>query len=285
MINLTKRFFTAKIIDFTIEFSVISFILNLLNLKISLLIEILLTFAFALVLFMIDHLFSKFSKVKTIGEAILGIKKCEGFSFKKISTHVAKDSSSIGEKITYGIIALFFAASPLISDFLIDRFGNTVTGLNYSNLKWKPFTHPEDAWKIEFPTKPKTQEKKIKLPDSNHLHLSEIVAEHDLLSYSIASAKLPDNLLKWSPNLILKGSIKILANNIKNVDYETDKIFKYQTHPTLPYTFAIDKKLIYGRLILIEDTLYKLEVECPIQEKDNQQEKLQKFFNSFDPQY
>ena len=283
MQNLTKRFFTAKLIDFSIEFSVISFILNLLNLKLSLSLELLLTFGGACVLFAIDHFFSKFSKVKTIGEAILGIKKLENFSFKKVSCHVIKDSTSLAEKITYGVIALFFASSPLISDILIDRFGNTVTGLSYSNLKWKPYHHPEDSWKIEFPTKPKTQAKKIKLPDSNHLHLSEIIAEHDLLSYSIAAAKLPDNLLKWSPNLILKGSIKILANNIKNVRSETDKIFKYQNYPTLPYTFQVDEKLIYGRLILIEDTLYKLEVECPLQEKDTQQEKLDKFFNSFIP--
>ncbi len=231
----------------------------------------------------ITALLFKFYQAPSLGEVVLGIQKNQNIRFKTLFHQIEPASYPLAQKILNAVVLAVFISAPFYTGEVFDHYSNQVTGLVSSNLKWKPFYHPEGEWKIEFPTKPAQQEKTIDLPDSKKLTLSETVSEQELLSFSIASAKLPSNLLKWSPNLILKGAMKILSSNLTSVQTSTDKIFQYRQAPTLPYTLVVEDKLIYGRLLLINDTLYKLEVECPASEKGKHQEKLEKFFNSFVP--
>lgn len=284
MFSFRVKYALAKVIDFVTSASIITFIYSLLDQDLGIEIEILTILGFTFIPLLLNYLLFKFFGIQTLGEAIVGIKKIKGFKLSKIDEKIEKDSFlKPANRITYFITAIFLVAAPFCSDLFMDKFSNDVTGLTVSKLKWKPYQHPENEWKIEFPVKPDMKEKTLNLPNSTELKLSEITAQHNQLSYSIASASLPDDLMKWSPNLILKGSFKILASNIKGATTSTDKIFKYKSAPTLPYTFEQGNKFVYGRLILIKDTLYKLEVECPKSEKDLHKEKLDKFFNSFHP--
>jgi hypothetical protein len=284
MLSPLKRLIIAKIIDFAIEFSIIYFIFSLLNFHFPLWLDALILCTATSVVFTIDHLFSKYTGVCTIGESIVRVQKNKNFSFRQAVHHLSLVDKSLPERFVYSLIALFFLITPpVLSDYFIDGMSNSVTGLSTSHLKWKPYLDKEEEWKIEFPTKPKMQEKTLKLPNSDHLKLSELIAEHDELSYSIASAKLPDNLLKWSPNLILKGAVKIVSHNSPDTTSKTEPIISFKDYPTLPYSLKSKDKLIMGRLLLIEDTLYKLEVEALGEKAEIAADKVQKFFHSFSP--
>jgi hypothetical protein len=284
MNHLSLKFIFAKAIDLITSVSTIAVFYLLVGSQLELISQLFTIGIFSIIPLILNSLLFKFFNVQTLGEAIMKVKKTRSFRFYRFHRSLeADDSLPFIQRISYMMLSLFLVTAPLLTDQVIDQYSTNVTGLKTSNLKWKPFKHPEDDWKIEFPTKPSTQEKVISLPNSSELTLSEITSKQEKLSFSIASATLPENLLKWSPNLILKASIKILANNLEKVESSTDKIFKYKNFPTLPYTLTQGEKVIFGRLILIEDTLYKLEVECPKAEKELHQEKLNKFFNSFSP--
>jgi hypothetical protein len=278
------KYALAKLIDLATSFSIIRFFYTYVDQQLPFSIECLILGGLTLIPLTINYLLFKFSQLPSLGESILGIKKKESFKWFRLDPSMIEPSGlSYFHRGFYTILGLFFMIAPLSVETFIYPYSNDVTGLNTSKLKWKPFKHESGEWKIEFPTTPCAQETTLNLPDDSELKLSEITAQHKTISYSIASATLPEDLLKWSPNLILKGSLKILANNLENGKSTTDKIFKYRNFPTLPYTFQQGETFIHGRLLLIEDTLYKIEVECPHHEKDQHQEKLDKFFNSFIP--
>ena len=285
MKTLKLKYLFAKLIDFVTSASIITFIYNLLDQELNLEIEILIVFGVTFIPMIMNFLLFKFFGISSLGETILGIKKKKDFKIKNMSQGIEKETSIPKfNRIINTLIALIFTISPFFSDAFITQYGDDVSGLNRSNLIWKSYKHPEDEWKIEFPTKPVLQEKDLQLPNQETITLNEVVSEQETLSYSISSATLPDNLLKWSPNLILKGSIKILdKNHTDNSKSTTNKIFKYKNFASLPYFYIQKDNYIFGRLILANSTLYKLEVECPIGEKDLHNEKVNKFFNSFNP--
>ncbi len=273
----------SKMIDGMISLSTTKFVFNLISIDTSDLIGISIYLIASFGIFIINDLLTTHLAGHTLGEGLLQIEKSKKWCwpFSKKSFQPAK--IQFLHQLLYSFSALILILAPIFQDSLIDEFGNQVTGLTKSNLKWTPYKHPDHEWKIEFPSTPSSKEKNIDLPDSNQLKLKETIAQEEDLFYSIATTSLPADITKWGSNLVLKGSMKILANNLNGAKTSTNKIFQYQNHPTLPYTITVEDKVIYGRLILIEDTLYKLEVECPLKEAEMHQHKLDKFFNSFVP--
>ena len=279
MKTIRLKYLLSKIIDFVTSASIITFIYNLLDQELNLEFEIFTVIGITFIPMIMNFLLFKFFGISSLGETIIGIKKKKEFKIKNINQGIEKETSIPKlNRIANALIALIFIISPFFSDAFITNYGDDVSGLNRSNLVWKYYKHPENEWKIEFPTKPILQEKDLQLPNQETITLNELISEQETLSYSISSATLPENLLKWSPNLILKSSIKILdKNHTDNCKSTTSKIFKYKNFATLPYFYIKNECYIFGRLILANSTLYKLEVECPINEKVN------KFFNSFNP--
>lgn len=284
MSKLSLKIMAAQLIDLIVSAGFVKFIFSIFDIDCGLHAEIILLITSTITLFLTNNILSGALFKKTLGETIFGLERIKKWQLSLSLSSFKEAQTSIFKKIFNSILSLLIISAPMFTDQFIDQFGTSVTGITNSNLKWKPYEHPEELWKIEFPTKPLAEEKNIHLPDSQKITISEIVAKEESLAYSVSTTKLPSSITKWSPNLVLKGCFKVVEKNTPKAESTTEKIFKYKNnHPTLPYSLTEGDQFVSGRLILIGDTLYKLEVKIPTVEKEHHKEKLTKFFNSFSP--
>jgi hypothetical protein len=150
---------------------------------------------------------------------------------------------------------------------------------------WKTFSIPALGSKVSFPGTPDAVEKTLKLPKgAKPLKYTEFVYIDPISSgsFSVGHAKLPKSILKWSSSLVLKGSLDLIKDNEKGAKLIKKEICKIGKIPCLNYTMEKDGKIFTGRLLLVEDTLYKINsthVEENAIELDNS---IQYFLDSFE---
>ena len=71
---------------------------------------------------------------------------------------------------------------------------------------------------------------------------------------------------KWGlagENTILKVSLDLIMKNTKNAELVERKMIDYQGHKAIDYTLISEGKEISGRLLIHQNVLYKLNIECP----------------------
>lgn len=151
---------------------------------------------------------------------------------------------------------------------------------------WVTFVHPEGLYNIDFPKDPEVISSKLPIPrskDSLPLYEAKYITESEV-EYSLSYTTLPKKWLRFSPGLVLKGALKVICSNTPGA-----KIFKksaqtYKAQPALEFVFKKNgEKESLGRLVLVDDVLYKLEVSYPLEKKEEIQEHLNLFLQSFDP--
>jgi len=127
---------------------------------------------------------------------------------------------------------------------------------------WKAFSIPNLGSKVSFPGTPETKEKSLKLPKgAKPLKYTEFAYTDPVSSgsFSVGHTKLPKSILKWSSSLVLKGSLDIIKDNEKGAKLIKKEICKIGKIPCLNYTMEKGGKIFTGRLLLVEDTLYKID--------------------------
>jgi hypothetical protein len=283
MLVSIQRYLSAKAIDLLVSVSIVKFLSDALSLEMNSIKAIFFLFlGFTAIYLLIEMISSKLFK-KTLGEGIFSLERTIPELVSTRSTLIYKPRIARYKRWISLILIASFSVLPFYTDQIVDRFGNSVTGFSASNLSWIPYSPADQDWSIEFPTKPSFQEKNLKVPGRDKLKLSEIISEEELLSYSVLSTKIPENLLRWGPNLVMKGALKIFADNMASSKTLYKKAAKYKNHPCLQYGIQQGNDMVVGRLVMIEDTLYKLEVNLPRDAVETEQEKLDKFFSSFVP--
>ena len=198
-----------------------------------------------------------------------------------------------GKKITAMAIALGVISSPLLMeefrDYMFDTgrplFKNMVMDGDIATLtdvKWKSFKDPQGGFTIEFPERPKKEEAELAVPNSS-LPLTEVKCNPATdIHYSVMYTTLPSKWLCYSPSLVLKGSLKYISKHMKTRIIEKS-VKKFKRLPALDYIFFDGKIETAGKLILVGNTLYKVEVKYPYGERTQIQGSLDKFLSSFDP--
>lgn len=154
-----------------------------------------------------------------------------------------------------------------------------------SKIKWVKFKSPEGTFDISFPKKPVTETKQLPIPDSDKtLPITEHTCKHDEdTHFSISYTTLPNSWLKWSSGLVLKGSLKVITKDLGGTKVVYKKNSKFKKHPSLHYTFQKGEKETAGILILIDSTLYKIDMSYTPEKKQEMREYLQTFLESFNP--
>ncbi|MCF7806564.1 MAG: hypothetical protein K9M07_07370 [Simkaniaceae bacterium] len=153
-------------------------------------------------------------------------------------------------------------------------------------LNWVTYKHPEQSWKAAFPNNPEERDFTLNLPkgEQKQLGLKELVfTDHDgAVEYTISSIEIPHNLMSWGHKLILRGSLKIITDNVPGAKVISKKNFRYRNNPSLHYTLEDRDSERMGRLILIGNTIYKIEISYPKEMKYDLEQELFKFINSFE---
>ncbi|MCH9613739.1 MAG: hypothetical protein SP1CHLAM54_07480 [Chlamydiia bacterium] len=209
---------------------------------------------------------------------------------KELDVYIA---NRLGKKFVASAIALGIVSSPFLMeefrDYIFDSgrplFKDMVIDGDLASLtdvKWKGFKDPKGGFTIEFPEKPKEDNSELAVPNSS-LPLTEVKCSPNKdIHYSVMYTTLPSKWLRYSPSLVLKGSLKYISKHMKTRIVEKS-VKKFKNRPALDYVFFDGKLEIAGKLILIGDTLYKVEVKYPYAERANIKESLDKFLSSFNP--
>lgn len=153
------------------------------------------------------------------------------------------------------------------------------------HLKWISHKDVNGAYSIEFPGKPVVVEKKMPIPKTkDFLSISTVAYEHEGIEYNLTYTVLPKSWLKWSSGLLLKGAVKLVAAHISHGKILKTSSQKYKQHPSIEFIFMKNNSYeSSGRLVLIEDTLYKIEVTYPESKYEEVQEHINLFIQSFEP--
>lgn len=201
-----------------------------------------------------------------------------------------------------GFLGTFFVAEYEIREAIINSgskttfISNQITLADQEDLKesgaiiskkWNLYKDPEGNFEIHFPGNPDESFKNIPIPKSKdslpYYTVNFRLDDHDM-EYNLNYTTLPKNWLKWKPALLLKGALKIICSKLSEGKILSKSFFTLKDLPTLEFTLEKpDHKLSSGRLILIDNVLYKIEVIYPKEKKELVDVNVKTFLHSFKP--
>lgn len=140
----------------------------------------------------------------------------------------------------------------------------------------------DDAFKAYFPFAPELTQGELPIPGNASLPLIEHKAENEH-TFSVAYTVFPKKWLSYSDNTILKHSLKEMANAMPGTSIKYKVYADHGPHKAIDYTLSSEGKDILGRMILVNDHLYKIEIKHDAAQKSELQEIMNRFIQSFSP--
>lgn len=153
--------------------------------------------------------------------------------------------------------------------------------------KWIRFEDKNGAFVACFLSKPEEKKTKLPIPRSKEsLDYTEVIhtIKENQTTFEISYTRLPKSWLKWSSSLLLKGALKVFASNVPQTKILKKSSKMYRNLPALEFILkkGSDQERS-GRLVLVGDILYKLDVTYPVEKRDETQESIATFLHSFEP--
>lgn len=124
---------------------------------------------------------------------------------------------------------------------------------------WKMFSASDNRFRVRFPGEPKEEDRQTQVGKKT-IHFKELSTEFKDSSYSVTYLDFPRTWKLLGSHTLLKKSFhKMLEKEaVKEIIYQ--KLMKFNGHPALDYAMKKGEKEIYGRLIVVGNTLYFLSV-------------------------
>lgn len=147
------------------------------------------------------------------------------------------------------------------------------SGSNWSQFKGENFS-------AYFPKEPVSISKEIPLPTPSHsdvLPYQEYSHTHDKGKYEVSFTTLPSQWMKWSSGLILSGAVKLVMGKSKIVHKHSATCYNF---PAIEYEAESSNGHILGKLVLVEQKLYRVEV---LYKEPEGKEEAIRFIESFIP--
>ena len=131
---------------------------------------------------------------------------------------------------------------------------------------WTKFSPKTDTFSISFPEKPKSITRDLPIPgSSDSLPYQEYKAEEkEDCVYSISYTTLPDKWLSWGSGLVLKGALKVIMYELGKVELVGKSSNTFKGFPALDYEHYCQDRETTGTLVLVGNTLYKIEMTYPL---------------------
>ncbi len=186
-----------------------------------------------------------------------------------------------------GFFSLFF-----IAEYQMREVATSSSQTFFSNslftkgANWTPYHDPEGSYSIEFPGTPETSSTQLAIPNSKDklpFHAISYSSNQDGVEYSLNYTVLPRSWLKWKASLLLRGALKIITTQMSQAKILKKSSQIYHNYPALEFVLKKKNDLeCSGRLILIDNVLYKLEVTYPKEKEESIQQDMAIFLQSFD---
>lgn len=146
--------------------------------------------------------------------------------------------------------------------------------------KWAKIS--EKSFSIFFPKKPKFFEKDYPIPGSStKLHVKEYHHEADL-HFSLTYTTLPSSWTIWGSSRVLKTALSQMEKRIGRI--QTKSMMKHDSYPAMYYVLKNGKKATIGKLILVKNTLYRVEATSSKDLDTNSHEIAMQFIDSLELQ-
>jgi len=149
---------------------------------------------------------------------------------------------------------------------------------------WIVYLPKEGDFTIKFPKRPDFTSRELPIPKSEEtLPYHEYTSEDGLIKASVSYTVLPDNWLKWGSGMVLKGALKVIMDDTKNAHLIGSGSNSVKSFPALDFERRQGDLQTAGTLVLVGNTLYKIEITYPEKELHQVKDKIAPFINSFQP--
>lgn len=150
---------------------------------------------------------------------------------------------------------------------------------------WIKFNPKEENFSVKFPNKPEHTTKDFPIPRSDDtLPYHEFQCSEGNKVISVSYTVLPQDWLKWGSKMVLKGAMKVVVSQLKGAHLVGQSINTFKSFPSLDFEHYIGDHETAGTLILVGNVLYKVEICYPVNEREQVQNQLAQFIESFNPE-
>lgn len=151
---------------------------------------------------------------------------------------------------------------------------------------WIRFSPEAENFSILFPKSPSSKTHRIPIPgSSDFLTYQEYkVEQKDDNHFSVSHMTLPRKWTKWGASLTLKGAFKLIMQRVKYTKILGKRSNEFKGHPSLDYKHQSAQTETIGKLILVQSTLYRVEMTSPLNSENIVKEKALNFIRSFEMQ-
>ena len=149
---------------------------------------------------------------------------------------------------------------------------------------WVRFSPESENFSILFPEKPSSKMHTIPIPGSSDTLTYQ---EHSIKNksdgfFSVSYMSLPEKWTKWGASLTLKGAFKLIMKRVNYAKILVKESSNFKGLPSLDYEHHSSKTQTVGKLILIKNTLYRLEMTFPLNSEKEIKDKAFFFIRSFE---
>ena len=155
--------------------------------------------------------------------------------------------------------------------------------------KWISFNSKDENFSASFPKKPKFDSRALPIPGSDSfLPYKEYLCRLDGdVHFSVSYTTLPEEWLKYGNSLILGGALKVIMHELGKTELVGKETTKFKSFPALDYehyTVAEGGQTeTAGTLVLVGNTLYKVEMTYPLEFHSQVEDQLSNFIENFAP--
>lgn len=290
--NISK--ILSRLLDYLWFWSILLFAADILDLDI--LYYLIITLALPLLFVPIETFLIKCFKT-TLGKFIFGLQYTETFTWKsaflfslkkalflKTSSEVIQKKPKRLPHIIAITIATLFSLLSIFPDATLNQASKILPFECIQNLKiqrnggvncpdgWIKLGSQELPFSAFFPEEPKFEETKKPIP---HSSTTLTYREYTHNEYSLGYVDLPSSWTKWGSHIVFKASLQQILIRDKGSVTQKKKTL-HDSFPALDYQIKRGDNITSGRLVLVGNTLYKLEVS-----NSPSKETSEIFFNTF----
>lgn len=156
----------------------------------------------------------------------------------------------IGLACVHGAVSALFLGHS-IADMAVRYEGSVTTS------GWVQYVSDDGKFRVHFPKQPKEISQALDSPEGGEINLNEVKA-YKKAEFSVSYLDLPKKWKLFSANILLKGAMKVILEHLTGTQLLEHTIVKHKNYPAMDFRLQEGDKLIEGRLILVDNTLYKL---------------------------
>jgi len=132
------------------------------------------------------------------------------------------------------------------------------------NQSWVRYYDEEGGFRVDFPSDPDFQSKQLEVPNGNRpLEYNEFYSSTNNVYYSVSYMDFPGKWRWVGTKTLLKKAVDLIVQNTEKAEFVEKKLVLHRSLPAIDFVFKVGQEDVKGRLVLVENRLYKLLVHYP----------------------